>query len=60
MNSQGSFFLQAKPVTLKRLEDFDIHDLRNEDASGYNIMLALKGALAETRVLQCESLSPKP
>ncbi|CDJ63038.1 hypothetical protein, conserved [Eimeria necatrix] len=47
------FFLnvdkEARPVTLKRLDDFDIHDLRNEDASGYNIMLALKGALAETR-----------
>ncbi|XP_026193939.1 uncharacterized protein LOC34621610 [Cyclospora cayetanensis] len=47
------FFLNVEkdgqPVTLRRLADFDIHDLRNEDSSGFSVMVALRGALAETR-----------
>ena len=46
----GAWAAQGKAVTLKRLEDFDVHDTRNEEVTGFNIMLALKGQLAEARV----------
>ncbi|CDI87620.1 hypothetical protein, conserved [Eimeria praecox] len=51
---------EGKAVTLKRLEDFDVHDTRNEEATGFNIMLALRGALAESRADLAVSDKRKP
>ncbi|KAL8271600.1 hypothetical protein Esti_004506 [Eimeria stiedai] len=36
-------------VRLQRLKDFDLHDLRNEDSTNFNVMAAVRGALAEAR-----------
>ncbi|CDJ56995.1 hypothetical protein, conserved [Eimeria maxima] len=51
---------EGKSVTLKRLKDFDVHDTRNEEVTGFNIMLALKGALAEARADRAVPDKQKP
>ncbi|KAL8446109.1 hypothetical protein Emag_004849 [Eimeria magna] len=40
---------EPEEVRLQRLKDFDLHDLRNEDSTNFNVMAALRGALAEAR-----------